>query len=286
MGKIYEAARRGEASRVRRDPDGLGEPAVVLDLTAAVGREPSIVQTDRATADEAGPTVSGGGREAARAPDPCLVAITDPGSRAAEELRAVRSAARLALESRGLRTLLVTSPGRGEGKSLVSANLALLLAAEIGRRALLVDADLRKPTAARLLGVRATPGLCEVARPEIPWRDAVVRAPWNELDVIPAGSRTGKASELLGGPGMRAFLAEVREVYDFVVIDAPPVLPVTDAMVLGGLADAVLIVARAEWTPRDALVEAIRRLGAAAILGVVLNAVPDDPFVRRDYYTY
>lgn len=219
-------------------------------------------------------------------PAAALVAVASPSSPAAEHLRAVRSRILRTFEEHGYRSLLVTSPGRAEGKSTIAANLALLLAAEINRRAILIDGDIRKPSVDRFFGVPSTPGLSDVALGRVLWPQVTSQAPWNGLTVLPAGSRVDTATELLNGPAARQFLRDVRAAYDFVVIDGPPVLPVADAVVLAGLVDAVLLVARAEQTPREALAEAVDALAKARLVGVVLNALPRRPLTsyRTSYY--
>lgn len=297
MGKIYDALRRAEQKR-QAGPAGWPEPTVVVDASQPVSAEPAegllgpARGAHRPAADPgtlrplevAAPTPDAVG---ATARATCsLVALTDPSSPAAEHLRAIRSRVLRVCEEGGHRSLLISSPGRGEGKSAVASNLALLLAAEINRRVLIVDGDLRKPSLASLFEVSRTPGLSDVALGRIPWRQAIAQAPWNGLAVLPAGARVDNASELLNGPVARQFFHEVRNAYDFVVVDAPPVLPVADAVVLAGVVDAVLLVARTGQTPREALVDAVDALAKTRLLGVVLNALPSSPLVRQGYYSY
>jgi capsular exopolysaccharide synthesis family protein len=182
--------------------------------------------------------------------------------------------------------LLVTSPSRGDGKTTTAANLALLLATEIDRRVLLVDGDLRKPAVGTLFGARPAPGLSDVALGRAEWRDIVRSAPWNGLAVLPSGSLIARPTEALNGSRTRTFFDQVKSDYDYVVVDAPPVLPIADAMVLAGLVDAVLLVVRAGKTNRDSVLEAVDALGKANLIGVALNAVPAQPFGGSRYYAY
>lgn len=285
MGRIYDALRRAEEDRRQREASGRSEPVVVglpdfERVEPVEGRaEPAVVVAEPAGTTEAIPKLE------LEAPAE-LVAIRDPQSPAAEHLRAIRARVLRTFEERGYRSLLVSSPGRGEGKSTTAANLALLLAAEIDRRVLLVDADLRKPAVSRLFGLPEGPGLAEVALGRVAWPQVVRRAPWNGLAVLPAGGRATAAAELLNSPAARQFLQEARAAYDFVVIDTAPVLPVADAVVLARLVDATLLVARARRTPLEALVASAEALGKATLLGVVLNALPESALGQRGYATY
>lgn len=297
MGRIYDALQRAERERRRGSVDtpeptvavGVPQPVDAQPGARPVGTVPPVTQAAADAVSLAPPAAAGPAGSAPAAsvrPAYGLVALADPLSPAAEHLRAIRSRVLRTFEETGHRSLLVTSPGRSDGKSTVASNLALLLAAEINRRVLLVDGDLRKPAVARLFGVSPSPGLSDVALGRIPWRQVVVQAPWNGLAVLPAGTLLVNTTELLNGPVVRQFFQEVRNAYDFVVVDAPPVLAVSDATVLATAVDAVLLVTRAGRTPREALTDATEALAKARVLGVVLNALPDRPLTRRKYYTY
>lgn len=293
MGRIYDALRRAEQER-RLGISARTEPSVLVDDTVE-GRvepagEPRANGSGRKGAEHALPNRTVAApldiRPSAVEPPALLVALTAPTSPACEHLRAIRSRLVRSLSEARHGTLLVTSPGRGDGKTTTAANLALLLATEIDRRVLLVDGDLRKPAVATLFGVHAAPGLSDVALGDAEWRDTVRPAPWNGLAVLPSGSLITRPTEALNGPRARAFFEQVKGEYDYVVVDAPPVLAVADAMVLAGLVDAVLLVVRAGKTNRDAVLEAVDALGKANLIGVALNAVPAQPFGGSRYYAY
>ncbi len=296
MGRIYDALRKPEQER-QQGPIVKPEPKVVVDASEPVRQEPAepplgapgvalepVVDLRPFRVQVAARPSDANGQ--ATHPGLDLVAVADPSSPAAEHFRAIRSRVAHAFEEHGYRSLLVTSPGRGEGKSITASNLALLLATEINRRVLLIDGDLRKPAVDRLFGVRKAPGLSDIALGRVSWSQAVGEAPWNGLALLPAGTPVDNAAELLNGPVARQFFRDVRSAYDFVVIDAPPVLPIADAVVLAGLVDAVLLVARAKQTPREALVDAADALAKARLLGVVLNALPNRLLGSRRYYSY
>jgi succinoglycan biosynthesis transport protein ExoP len=286
MGAIYDAMRKAEAERRARNAGmPTPEPAVVVDVRHALPDGPT--GEDEPPRPAARPNGHAQARPGAPVPPrrSPLVAVSDPSGVAAEQLRAVRSRLLALMKERGDRTVVVTSPGRGEGKSLTACNLALLCA-DGARRVLLVDADLRKPTVADLVGVPRVPGLSDVLLGRASREEAVVRLGWSALDVLAAGGSVQAPAEILDGAAARALFASLREAYDLVIVDCPPALPVTDAAILGAQTDAVVLVARVGQTPRDALAEAAETLSKSNLLGVVVNGVAERPFAKRRYYEY
>ncbi|WP_082801382.1 polysaccharide biosynthesis tyrosine autokinase [Herbidospora cretacea] len=174
------------------------------------------------------------------------------------------------------RSLLVTSSGTGEGKSTLAINLALAVA-QTGRRVALVDADLRRPSIARCLGLEPAMGLTDVLAGSARLPEALRR--WRDVDVLPSGRIPPNPSELAGSPGMLRVMSDLTADHDLVIVDAPPLLPVTDASVLATVCDGVLLVARAGRTRRDALTQATGQLGRvkARVVGGVLNFAPARP---------
>jgi succinoglycan biosynthesis transport protein ExoP len=202
----------------------------------------------------------------------------DPGDDSADAFRVLRT---------GLRNLkppmsvLVISPGVGEGKTTVSLNLAIGLA-QVGRKVLLVDADLRRPNLHRQLQLQATPGLTDLLLANPPdgtaFADLVLSCTQRivsipGLSVITGGSRTGQPGDLLESPRLSLLLAAQRNVYDVVIIDGPPALAYADAVTLGGFADGVIIVVDPRQTPRRAAQQVVAMLRQARIpiLGLVAN---------------
>jgi capsular exopolysaccharide synthesis family protein len=164
---------------------------------------------------------------------------------------------------------VVTSAQPREGKTTVSINFSLSLA-RLGRRVLLVDADLRRPSVHRVFGLKGRGGLGKALRAGDGWQRYVRRDCAPGLDVLPAGAPVAGASELLSSPAMAALLEAAEAEYDFVVVDAPALLiNAADARILAAVADGVLLVARSGATPRETLVRALRQVPNVA--GVVLN---------------
>ena len=181
-----------------------------------------------------------------------------------------------------IRVLVVTSALSQDGKTTSATNLAMVLA-KAGRRVVLVDADLRRGTVGVLLGGANDPGLSDVLANGLPLASAI-RSHHNDdstcLDYLTAGTVRAEPSRMLASNALRDLLRELRETYDLVIVDSPPLNVVPDAAVLGDLADGVLLVARAGATPPEALAYAVEQLQQvrAPLIGTVLNDV--DP--RRD----
>jgi capsular exopolysaccharide synthesis family protein len=171
--------------------------------------------------------------------------------------------------------VMVTSALPKEGKSVFSGELARNMAAA-GWRVLLLECDFCCPSLAGYLGLPTGPGLCEIlSGTSLGATENLIRQPARNLDVILAGKMRGDSQEMLASRRMSALLNDVRQRYDVVIMDTPPVLAVADALVLGRLADATLAVVQWEKTPRDAVMNSIRLLSGsgAAIMGVIMTRV-------------
>jgi capsular exopolysaccharide synthesis family protein len=200
-----------------------------------------------------------------------LVAGLAPKSLAAEQYRQLRTRLAHAEGANNLRTVLVTSPQKGEGKSVTSANLALTIAQELQRRVVIVEADLRKPAMQQLFGLPAGPGLTEYLSGAAELNDVMRFIPDHNLTVIHAGSTAANPAELLGSTAMRRLLDTLRTRFDRVILDTPPVLPLADVAVLAPLVDGMLMVVRAGVTPKPAIENALRAFDSSRLLGIVLN---------------
>ena len=205
--------------------------------------------------------------------DEPLVALEGAHSPGAEAYRALRTAVRFVDAGRVVRTLLVTSPTAGEGKTTTAANLAVAFA-QSGEHVLVVDADLRRSRIAQLFVQASEPGLTEVIATKVDLDDAL--RPWRDhLRVLPPGALPSNPSELLGSQAMADLLERLAGLADVVILDAPPLLPVTDAVLLGALVDAVIVVAQWSKTSATSLEDARLALDnvGATVLGAVLNGV-------------
>ena len=217
--------------------------------------------------------------------EPHLVAITQPRSAYCEELRSLRTHVIHLAQRKKIKSIVVTSTGVSEGKSLTALNLAWLLAQTDGVRCLLIDSDLRQPCLTEYLGIEAEcpVGLSEVLGEELKLEDAIIRLEPAGLFLLPGGSARDDVAELLSGPKFSDILEEVRNDFDYVIIDAPPLGLFTDATVLINRADGALLVVRAGKT-RYALVDRLlSTLPRSRMLGVVLNR-NHEQLAESDYY--
>jgi protein-tyrosine kinase len=203
--------------------------------------------------------------------NPLLVAGLAPKCPASEQYRALRTRLAHIEGATALRSVLITSPQKGEGKSLTAANLALTMAQEFQHRVVIVEADLRKPSLQYMFGLPAGPGLAEFLTGAAELRDVMKLLPDHHLTVIPGGSAPMNPAELLGSTAMRRMLDHLRTRFDRVILDTPPVLPLADVAVLAPMVDGVLLVVRAGVTPKPAIENALRGFDASRLVGVVLN---------------
>jgi len=203
-----------------------------------------------------------------------------------EAIRTLRNSILLTDFDRRLRSILLTSASPSEGKSTVAAHLAATHAGQ-GKRTLLIDGDLRRPSAHRLFQVPNGVGLANVLLQQISWRDAVISMKEPKgLDVLPAGPSTRRASDVIG-TGMTELIDEAAREYDLVVLDAPPLLGFAEPLQMASIVDGVIVVARAGDTSRTALASVITMLARlrANLVGVVLNEVHRE-VSSRYYYSY
>ncbi|RGA00541.1 polysaccharide biosynthesis tyrosine autokinase [Microbispora triticiradicis] len=201
-----------------------------------------------------------------------------------EAFRSLRTNLQFIGVDRQPKSLVVTSCLPGEGKSSTSANLAITMA-QAGWRVVLVDADLRRPSVPRYLGIEGGTGLTDVLIERARLHDVIQTWGQQGLSVLPSGRIPPNPSELLGSRGMRTVLAQLTEEYDMVIIDAPPLLPVTDAAALGAICDGALLVVRHGKTRREQVLRAAELLSSinARLVGTVLNFVPAK---HGSYYGY
>ncbi|MEC2158585.1 CpsD/CapB family tyrosine-protein kinase [Virgibacillus halodenitrificans] len=213
-----------------------------------------------------------------------LITKLMPRSPISEQYRTVRTNLQFSAVDEELRRIMVTSAGPGEGKSMTTANLAVVYAQQ-GKKVLLIDADLRKPTIHYTFRLDNLRGLSNFLVGEASIEEAVSSSDVENLDLISCGPIPPNPSELLASKRMEKMLAEASEMYDVVLLDTPPVLAVADAQILSGLADGVVLVVRSKHTEYEAAEKAIEALQAvnARVLGTVLN---DRDKKEANYYYY
>ena len=204
-----------------------------------------------------------------------------------EAFRGIRTNVLFATAQEGSRSVVVTSTGPGEGKSMVAGNMAVGLA-QAGQRVLLIDADMRKPKIHEIFAIPQEPGLSNLLVGKSKASDVVRRTTVPGLWILSAGRTPPNPAELLGSTRFRDFVASLKEHFDWVLIDSPPVMAVTDASLVAHHASGVLFVIGAEMTSRHAAKRALDQLeqAQASFVGAVLNRVDLDrnPYYYSDYY--
>jgi protein-tyrosine kinase len=217
-----------------------------------------------------------------------LVSVTAPASMEAEQYQALRIKLERFHRARDLKVIAITSPGARDGKTVTAINIAGALARGSAARVLLVEGDIRRPSVSRYLGlsIDGHPGLRQLVHdPQLNLQDVVQRIDPLEFDVVLAGPMDVPTHEMFRSPRIPAILAEARARYDFVVIDTPPLGPVSDCALLAPSVDGLLLVVAAHKTPRKLLEEAFNQLDPASVLGIVFNR-DDRPLFgyRTSYY--
>jgi succinoglycan biosynthesis transport protein ExoP len=238
-----------------------------------------------------------------------LVVHYDPRSPVSEAYRSLRTNIEQIREETGSRVMILTSSVLEEGKTTTAANLALAFA-QMGRKTLLLTADLRRPDIHKIFGLPKDPGLADVLTGSVDWKDAVrglsdmllgelsmdvvmLTPGMDNLQIMPAGTNPLNPAELLSSHATGSLMDELREEYDVILIDAPPVIPVTDAAIMAEHADGVLMVYEVGKVGRDVLKRAVNHLDSvrAKVWGIVMNDIRAEGQISlRDadyqYYRY
>ena len=212
----------------------------------------------------------------------------DDSARGTEEFRTLRSRLYHAREKMTLKKLLVTSALPKEGKSFTASNLAQVLVRQHGRRVLLIDADLRGPRLHLMLGTTSSPGLADYLQGTNDEFSIMQRGPMENLFFIPSGQEISDPAELVANGRLKLLLTRVEGLFDWIIIDSPPAVPVSDASVLAKVCDGVLMVVRSNATPVDMARRARQEFPDEALIGVVLNGTNADalPYTRYYYDAY
>ena len=299
MSRIHEALKRAERDRAATQQmdapskDSIGQQ--VSTQTVQVSREPelpaSVGPSDaKVVMDSAKLKFEDWRAKCLRAtwnPDPnfLLFSSENPFPAGAEKFRTLRSRLYRVRESQPLRRLLVSSAIPAEGKTFVSANLAQVLVRQGESRVLLIDADMRSPRLHKIMGAPSTPGLADYLQGEYKEWEVIQRGKEEGFFFLPAGKHVTHPAELIASKKFRTFLANVSDLFDWVVIDSPPALPVSDASVLATMCDGVLFVVRAASTPAEVSARGCRELQDGHIIGVVLNGLEKEG-TSDPYYGY
>lgn len=283
MAKVYEALQRAEQERKRRAE---GESAPVAPLAweppAAPSAPPARSRSPfwkrwLESMARAAPAA-----ESAADFNKRRFAMLQPDSSVAEQFRTLRGRIDSIAAQRPIRTLAMTSANPGEGKSTAAVNLALVSALSVGRETLLVDCDLRRPKVHKSLGLEPQAGLAEVLLKQASVDDAVIKLEGHNLSVLPVRNLPPNPSELLSSEAMRELVAELSRRYDRTILDTPAALGLPDAKTVSELSDGLVLVVRADVTPRADVEAVLDLLDRQRILGMVLNGADQS----REPYGY
>ncbi len=231
-----------------------------------------------------------------------LITHFAPKSTLSESFRALRTGVKFLCLEKGVKTILFSSSSAGEGKSTAAVNLAIAFA-QIGSKTLLVDADMRKPVISKFFGIEREPGLSDVILGNYDWKDIVrtvtdimmgklsmeeimLTPGFDNLHIVTSGNIPPNPSEIINSQRMTEFINQVKAIYDVVIFDTTPILPATDALILGSKVDGSIILYRVGKIARGALKRAKTQMDniKANVLGVVLNGLK--PEVSADYQHY
>jgi len=232
---------------VGRDPEATHRGAFTTLLEPAAAAEPGVV-------------------------DDHLVSVLEPTSVAAEQYRSIRLAIENHRREHGTRVIAVASPARSDGKTTTAINLAGALAQAADARVVVVEADLRHPSMARVLGLSGSCGLSTYLLDHSMALEQVIERPRGlGFAVVVAGAPSSMPYELLASARLSGMLATLKETFDFVLVDTPPTLPFPDVGILRELVDGFLVVVRAKRTPREQVRECLAAIGAQRVIGMVFN---------------
>lgn len=213
-----------------------------------------------------------------------LVVHEDPKSIVSEQFRTIRTNIKFSMPDDELKTIVVTSAIIKEGKSTVSANIAGVFAQE-GKKVLLIDGDMRKPTVHYTFTLQNVMGLSNLLTRQCTIQEAIQETDIEGLSVITSGPIPPNPAELLASKQMGIVMGMLKEEFDLIIFDAPPVLSVTDAQILSNKCDATILIVNAGETQKNAIVKAkeLLDLSKANIIGVIMNNIN---LKKKDYYYY
>ena len=213
-----------------------------------------------------------------------IISYSQPKSVIAEEFRSIRTNIQYSNLDKKIKTIVVTSTTKDEGKTTITTNLAVNFSKIENKRVLIIDCDLRNPSVYKEFGISNSNGLTDLLVEEKDLSNYIKETEINNLHILTAGSIPPNPSEMLSSNRMKVFMEKVREAYDYVFIDTPPVGMVTDAGILSAFLDGTILVVKSDLVDIKDLQESKKKLVSvnANILGVILNGNK----VKKDDYYY
>jgi capsular exopolysaccharide synthesis family protein len=213
-----------------------------------------------------------------------LVCLSDNESMAAEKFRFLGVRLRHLRRERSLKKVLITSTIPHEGKSMVAANLACTLARKIQQRTLLLEGDVRRPSLSPLFGLSSVPGICEWLQGTERQAGNIYQLEGSGLWILPAGTAWGNPLELLQSGRLHELMDQLTTLFDWVIIDSPPVLPLADTSVWSRLADGILLVTRQGITEKRQLQRGLEALDHKKLIGALINCSQSSANSDNYYY--
>ena len=260
---------------------GTALPDSLSEITA--GATSNAISSTRSAEKRLLPEFSGWTIEAERV-EPRLVTITHPHSTYCEEYRNLRTQILHKSQRQKLQSIVVASINPSEGKTITALNLSWLLAQTDGVKCLIIDSDLRMPSLTDYLGIETDKGLSDILTNDADLRDSIIRLEPAGLHLLPGGEARSDVAELISGPKFKEILRQAREMFDYVIIDAPPLGIFTDANILINHADGAMLVIRAGRTSYSAVDRILETLPKDRMMGVVLNQSED--VLDETHYSY
>jgi protein-tyrosine kinase len=306
MSRIHEALKRAEQERAASQGTRTdGTPVMDLPATESVPAMPETAHVSKAATTTA-PGTPGNGQgtpsfttsftfdtllarcaQGEWKPDEKTMLFFNPEENAlgTEQFRTLRSRLYQMREKASVKKILVTSALPQEGKSFVAANLAQVLVRQHGRRVLLIDGDLRVARLHSALGTTSSPGLADYLMGESDEFSIMQRGPMENLFFVPCGRTVTHPAELIANGRLKMLLQRVEQLFDWIILDSPPAVPVSDASQLANFCDGVLMVVRSNATPYDTAQKARQEFQGKLLVGVVLNGIMrSDSYYSRYYY--
>jgi len=219
-----------------------------------------------------------------------LVIYTDPSSHIAEQYKIMRTNLRSLSQKQPLHSIVITSALRGEGKTVTTCNISLAFAQELEKKVLLIDADLRKPAVHKMFNIPKEPGLVEVLLEEVDINSIIDKPKVANLYILPSGRTPPNPSELLSSNKLKQLIQQLKQKFDYLFFDTPPIIPVTDAGVLGSQVDGSILVVRAGSTGAldvERAFSLLKEANANPVGAVLCNVVTYIPYYLYRYrYVY
>jgi len=276
MGKFDDALKKARAAKGQRASKPVSSKVVAMTLEE-IDSLTLDTQTPEPTAPKPHPF-----RDKI---DPKLVCLQDPSSPAAECFKVLRSKLLISDSGELRRTIMIAGAEPEDGKTLVTANLAVSIARGMNHYVLLMDSDLRRPSLHKSFGLQAKQGLREYLENGDSIAPYLLKTPVGKLTLLPAGQPSSSPSELLGSEKMELLIQELKHRYSdrFIILDSPPAHLTAESSSLFKMMDGVLLVIRSGKTSRERVEDVVANIGREKIIGVVFNASTE---VQRDYRYY